>query len=51
MICFVQAICRYGCMYFLDALVSVCLDVMVMVMSYAQAMTWTGALGGGMSAV
>ena len=33
--CFVQAktLCRYGCMYFLDALVLVCVDVMVM--SYA----------------
>ena len=30
--CFVQAktLCRYGCMYFLDALVLVCVDVMVM---------------------
>ena len=30
--CFVQAItlCRYGCMYFLAALVLVCVDVMVM---------------------
>ena len=31
--CFVQGknfICRYGCMYFLDALVPVCVDVMVM---------------------
>ena len=30
--CFVQAktLCRYGCMYFLDALVLVCLDVIVM---------------------
>ena len=30
--CFVQAktVCRYGCMYFLVALVLVCLDVMVM---------------------
>ena len=30
--CFVQAktLCRYGCMYFLDALVIVCVDVMVM---------------------
>ena len=29
--CFVQAktLCRYGCMYFLDALVFVCVDVMV----------------------
>ena len=29
---FVQAktLCRYGCMYFLDVLVLVCLDVMVM---------------------
>ena len=36
-------------MYFLAALVLVCVDVMVM--SSAQAMTRTGALGGGMSAV
>ena len=30
--CFVQAktLCRYGCMYFLAALVIVCVDVMVM---------------------
>ena len=37
--CFVQAktLCRYGCMYILAALV--------------QAMTRTGALGGGMPAV
>ena len=30
--CFVQAktLCRYGCMYFLAALVLVCVDVMVM---------------------
>ena len=32
MFCFVQAktVCRYGCMYFLDALVRVCVYVMVM---------------------
>ena len=49
--CFVQAksLCMYGCMYFLAALVLVCVDVMVM--SSAQAMTSTGALGGSMSAV
>ena len=37
--CFVQAntLCRYGCMYFLAALVLVCVDVIVM--SSAQAMT------------
>ena len=30
--CFVKAntLCRYGCMYFLAALVLVCVDVMVM---------------------
>ena len=30
--CFVQAktVCRYGCMYFLAALVPVCVDVIVM---------------------
>ena len=30
--CFVQAktVCRYGCLYFLAALVLVCVDVMVM---------------------
>ena len=30
--CFVQAktLCRYGCMYFLAAVVLVCVDVMVM---------------------
>ena len=35
--CFVQAqtLCRYGCMYFLAALVLVCVDVMVMVMPSA----------------
>ena len=39
MFCFVQAktLCRYGCIYFLAALVFVC--VYVMVMSYAYAMT------------
>ena len=49
--CFVQAttLCRYGCMYFFTALVFVCVDVMVM--SSAYAITWTGALGGGMSTV
>ena len=36
-------------MYFFTALVLVCVDVMLM--SSAYAMTWTGALGGGMSAV
>ena len=37
--CFVQAktLCMHGCMYFLAALVLVCVDVMVM--SYAWAMT------------
>ena len=37
--CFVQAntLCRYGCMYFLAALVLVCVDVMVM--SSAKVMT------------
>ena len=36
---FVQAntLCRYGCIYFLAALVLVCVDVMVM--TYAYAMT------------
>ena len=31
--CFVHAktLCRYGCIYFLDALVLVCVDVMVMI--------------------
>ena len=45
--CFVQekTLCGYGCMYFLAALVLVC--VAVMLMSSAYAMTWTGALGGG----
>ena len=35
LICFVHAktLCRYGCMYFLAALVFVCMDVMI-VMSY-----------------
>ena len=33
----VKALCRYGCIYFLAALVLVCVDVMVM--SYAWAMT------------
>ena len=36
-------------MYFLAALMLVCVDVMVM--SSAQAITLTDALGGGMSAV
>ena len=32
MFCFVQVktVCRYGCMYFLDVLVLVCVDVIVM---------------------
>ena len=36
--CFVQAntLCRYGCMYFLVALVLVCVDVMVMSSAYAM---------------
>ena len=49
--CFVKAktLCRCGCMYFLAALVLMCVDVMVM--SSAKAMTQTGAIGGGISAV
>ena len=37
--CFIQAktLCRHGCMYFLAALVLMCVDVMVM--SYVSAMT------------
>ena len=42
-------LCRHGCMYLLVALVLVYVDVIVM--SSAQAMIGTGALGGGMSAV
>ena len=36
--CFVQAktLCRYDCMYFLAALVLVCVDVMVMSSAYAM---------------
>ena len=36
--CFVQAttLCRYGCMYFLTALVLVCVDVMVVSSAYAM---------------
>ena len=36
--CFVQAktLCRYGCMYFLAALVLVCVDVIVMSSAYAM---------------
>ena len=35
--CFVQAkTCRYGCMYFLAALVLVCVDVIVMSSAYAM---------------
>ena len=36
--CFVQAksLCRYGCMYFLAALVLVCVDVMVMLSAYVM---------------
>ena len=35
--CFVQTktLCRYGCMYFLAALVLVCIDMMVMSSAYA----------------
>ena len=49
--CYVQAktLCRYGCMYFLAALVLLCVDVMVM--SSVYVMTCTGALGGAKSAV
>ena len=49
--CFVQAktLYRYGCMYFLAALVLVCVDVIVL--SSAYAVTCTGALGGGESEV
>ena len=49
--CFVQAntFCRYGCIYFLAALVLVCWDVMVM--SSMFAMTSAGALGRGKSDV
>ena len=51
LLCFVQAktLCMYGCLYFLVVLVLVCVDVIVM--SSAYAMTSTGALGGGKSAV
>ena len=49
LICFVQSktLCRYGCMYFLTALILVCADVMVM------SSTWdmTGSLDGVKSAV
>ena len=36
--CFVQTktLCRYGCMYFLAALVLVCVDVIVMSSAYAM---------------
>ena len=36
--CFVQTktLCRYGCMYFLAALVLMCVDVMVMSSAYAM---------------
>ena len=36
--CFVQAktLCMYGCMYFLDALELLCVDVMVMSSAYAM---------------
>ena len=36
--CFVQAktVCGYGCMYFVAALVLVCVDVMVMSSVYAM---------------
>ena len=39
LLCFVQVktLCRYGCMYFLAALVLACVDLMVM--SFAYAMT------------
>ena len=46
--CFVQAKCRYSCMYFLAALVLVCVDVRMV--SSVYTMTWTSALAGGMSA-
>ena len=49
--CFDQAttLCMYDCMYFLAALVRVCVDVIVM--SSAYAIISTGALGGGQSEV
>ena len=36
--CFVQAksLCGYGCMYFLAALVLVCVDIIVMSSEYAM---------------
>ena len=36
--CFIQVktLCRYGCMYFLAALVLVCVDVIVMSSAYAM---------------
>ena len=51
LLCFVQVktLCRYGCMYFLAALVLVRADVMVM--PSVSDMTGTNALGGGKSAV
>ena len=47
LLCVVHAktVCMYGCMYFLAALVLVCVDVMLMLS--AKDMTRTGALGGG----
>ena len=47
--CTGMLLCRYGCIYFLAALVLVCVDVMGM--SSAQAMTCIGALGDGKSEV
>ena len=38
LLCFVQAktLCRYGCIYFLAALMLVCVDVMVISSAYAM---------------
>ena len=41
--CCVQSLCKYGCMYFLAALMLVCVDVVVM--SSAYNITCTGAVG------
>ena len=50
-LCCVQSktLCKYGCMYFLAALMLVCVDVIVM--SSAYNITCTGAVGVGISSV
>ena len=49
MLCPVKTLCKYGCMYFLAALMLVCVDVIVMSSAYNITCTWS--VGEGISAV